>query len=72
MENLEDIKEVVVIEVVHCLREDLQELPNSNRFCWVKDWLEHRSNLGTSSMISKELADEFFRPSSLSVLAFLT
>lgn len=48
----------VVFEVVHCLSEELQELLKSNRTCWVKDWVGRRSNLGASSTILTELANE--------------
>lgn len=50
--------EDVVVEVVHCLSEELQELLKRNRSCWVKGWVGRRSNLGASSTILRELANE--------------
>lgn len=44
--------------IVDCLSEELQDILNKGRTCWVKDWVGHRNNLGASSTIIRELSEE--------------
>lgn len=48
----------IVGELVHILSDELKEVLNKNRSCWVKDWVGRRSVLGASATLFEELSKE--------------
>lgn len=57
-EIVNDEVEKAVDEVLLCVCEELQDILSKKRTCWVKDWVVRRNNLGASSTIIRELAEE--------------
>ena len=57
-EEYEEAVDDAVSDIVNCICEELLEILNKNRSCWVKDWVCCRNQLGASSKILRELAKE--------------
>lgn len=57
-EEYEEAVNEAVKEIAVCLSEELQEILNKGRTCWVKDWVSRRESFGASATIIRELSEE--------------